>query len=139
VIIHFSGSVIRTLSYFPSIYYHSRSLPEYIYSFEELSMQNGQQYLHPGERIADLYEINPLPRGIWVVTWEPPEKVIFDSPWFLEQRKRGRPGYKHENLPEQLYEAGYRSQYITRFGGISTIYFLKITNAEDLTTVKSTP
>ena len=137
VIIHFSRIVIRTLSYFPSLYYHTRSLPEYIYSAEELPIHCGQQYLHPGDRIAKLEDINPRPLGIWLVTWEPPEKVIFDSPWFLVQRKQGKLWYKQENLPEQIYKAGYRSQEVVRFGGISAIHFLKIVNAPELTGEKS--
>lgn len=129
VIIHFSRIVVRTLSYFPSVYRHNRSLPEYIYSVEDLPIHCGRQYLHPGDRLARLTDLNPLPAGIWVVTWENPDMVIFDSPWFMWQRENHKNWYKIENLPEQLYQCGYRSKEVIRDGSISLVHFRRMENA----------
>ncbi len=125
VIVHYSTIVIRSLSFFPSIYFHKRSLPEYIYSLEDLPVHCGRQYQKPGERISSFSQIQPAPDGVWVVTWENPYLAIYDSPQAVAKRLEKRSWRDYENLPKELYDAGFKPARIVRSGSVSAVHFIR--------------
>ncbi len=125
VIIHFTTAHVRLrcLAFFPIAYYHNRSLPEYIYSQEPIPLYCGGQYLHPGERIKSLHDFKAPPAGIWLITRDQPQIMDFESAEskLLRQKK----GAITEDLPLELYEAGYRVvEEITDFG-LSAVHLIK--------------
>jgi uncharacterized membrane protein len=125
VIVHYSTVVIRCLSFFPSIYFHQRSLPEYVYSLEDLPIHCGRQYQRPGERISSFNQIQPAPNGVWVVTWEDPYLSIYDSPQAVAKRLEKRTWRDYENLPKELYDAGFKPVRIVRSGSVSAVHFIR--------------
>lgn len=121
VIVHYSHPELRSFTFFPSLYYHDRSLPEYIYSVNEIPQYYGQQYLEPGERIRELADLNPLPMGIWMVSLDSAE-AFFDidvqNGWL-----RGWIWVKRENFIGELQEKCFFHEKTTRFGAVSALHF----------------
>ena len=117
VIIHFSDGVVRVCSYFASLHYHQRQLPEYIYAHEGLSQYNGLQYLRPGEWIASLKDLPSLPGGIWLVTLSFSEGLLSDYPprWVRDG-----------NLPEEMRSAGYRRLETFQRGNVTVNHFRRL-------------
>ncbi|MCX6639811.1 MAG: glycosyltransferase family 39 protein [bacterium] len=121
VIIHYSNANIGQFSYFPFLYYHKRQLPEFLYSKSEIPQYSGQQYLKPGEWISDFNQLQPAPKGVWLVTFQNADAIV-NPEYFMEGGIRGR--MHKENLPKDLYFAGYRSVQKINIGGITSIHFL---------------
>ncbi|TKJ41589.1 hypothetical protein CEE37_03220 [candidate division LCP-89 bacterium B3_LCP] len=122
VIIHYSNPYLRVCSFYAMLWYHKRSLPEYIYSREEIAQHNGRQYLQPGEWIRSLYDLDPLPEGIWMISLDD-TKTFFDEDVLMGKK---RPHWiSHENLPLELREAGYDVVDTIVRGKVSAIYFRK--------------
>jgi 4-amino-4-deoxy-L-arabinose transferase-like glycosyltransferase len=115
VIIHYSDPYLRICTYYASLYYHHRSLREYLYSKQEIPLHNGRQYLKEGEWIRALDEVKPKPKGIWILTLHPPEFLFASSPlkWV-----------KEENLPEELKTSGYHKTDIISKGTVYGIHFV---------------
>jgi hypothetical protein len=132
VLIHYSEEVIRSLSFFSSIYYNHRSLPEYIYSVKQLPAHCGRQYLQPGERLARLSTLNPLPEGIWVVTWGPVDFLGYNTPLVKQNRARSNLWVEKEDLPKELYNAGYRPDEAFNVTGISVVHFRRVSPTDSL-------
>jgi hypothetical protein len=120
VIIHFSNPSFRNLSFFPSIYYHQRSLPEYFYSKTGLHHWSGGQFLLPGEHIESLQDLQPPPAGIWLVTLDP-AKNLFDEDVISGLNDRFR-WVVADNLPKELLQAGYRRERTYQYGNVSAVY-----------------
>lgn len=123
VIIHYSGPYFRNLSFFPSIYYHKRSLPEYIYSAQPIPHWAGGQYLLPGEWIRFLSDLKPAPSGIWMISLNPTEHFFDD-----EVQKGMNKKWKWvlaENLPGELMEKDYIKEAAYQRGTVSAIHFVK--------------
>ena len=125
VIIHYSSIVIRSFSFFPSVYFHKRSLPEYVYSWDDLPDHCGRQYQKNGERISSFSSIQPTPNGVWVVTWGNPYLSIYDSPQAVAFRNEKRKWQDYENLPRELYNAGFKPERIVRSGSVSAVHFIR--------------
>lgn len=125
VIIHYSNQNARFRSFFPSVYYHQRTFPEYLYSKAEITQYNGLQYLQPGEWIKSLDDLPKLPQGIWLFTLDDP--VLFFDHSQLEGA-RSNVWLLQENLPEEIIKAGYALKEMTQLGMISLIYFQRITS-----------
>lgn len=124
-IIHYSERLQRSFSFFPMAYFHQRSLPEYIYSREEIIAYCGQQYLLPREWIRSLNDLKPLPEGVWVVTLSPPE-LILDKTYAskaLGAQEDKELWIDQENLPLELQQAGYHSQEVVRCSSVSAIHY----------------
>ena len=125
VIIHYSDPYLRVCSYYASLYYHSRSLPEHIYSKEEIAQHNGRQYLLPGEWIRSLYDLKPLPKGIWMISLNNTE-LFFDEAILRGEK---RPKWVHEeNLPLELRQAGFVPVETIKRGKVSAIHYRRETD-----------
>lgn len=120
-VIHFSHLAGRSFTFFTSIYYHQRSLPEYVFSEVEIPDYFGSQYLEPGDRIRSLQDIQPTPKGIWLISLAPAQvfqmnfdRLVENPPlkWMLE-----------ESLFRQLYEAGFHINETYSFGKVSLVHF----------------
>ncbi len=120
VIIHFSNPSFRNLSFFPSIYYHERALPEYFYSKTGLHHWSGGQFLLPGEHISALQDLNPLPQGIWLVTLDPAKDLFKDE--VISGRNDRFRWVVADNLPLELIRAGYRRGRTYQFGNVSAVH-----------------
>jgi uncharacterized membrane protein len=131
VIIHYTKSHVRmrTFSFFSSIYYHNRSLPEYIYSAQPVPIYCGGQYMHSGEQIRSLQDFESPPAGIWVITWDRPPEVL-DYSSVESQSLRKRKYYWPEDLPLELYQAGYRVHELITDYSLSAIHFLPRDDSE---------
>lgn len=122
VIVHYSDPDNRFRSFFPAVYYDHRVFPEYIYSQKELSQFNGRQYEQPGDRITSLQDLQPLPKGIWLVT-------LVDADDFFD--KDVLAGRKHplwvyqENFPGELAAAGYHVAEKIHHGGLTALYYVR--------------
>jgi hypothetical protein len=121
VVIHFSHLAGRSFTFFTSIYYHRRALPEYVFSEEAIPDYFGSQYLETGDRIKSLQDIRPTPQGVWLVTLAPAqvfrtnfEQLIENPPlkWMQE-----------ESLLKQLYDAGFQEKDSYSFGKVSLVHF----------------
>jgi|GEM_PF-2305660 len=134
IIIHYSRDVIRSLSFFPSIYYNERALPEYIYSVEEVPIFCGQQYLKPHERLASLKDLDPLPESLWVITWGPPDHLAYNTPVAEFIRNQAQPWIKKEDLPRELYDTGYRPDDAIGIAGITAVHFRRINPSDSVQT-----
>jgi hypothetical protein len=123
VIIHFSNPSYRNLSFFPSVYYHNRSLREYLYSKTGVRHWAGVQYLRPGEMLTSLSGLDPFPTGIWLVSLDQTEG-FFDERVVYDHSDRYRWIYP-DNLPLELIESGYTVYNQTRRGTVSAIHLLR--------------
>jgi len=120
VIIHYSGSIQGHLSYFPFLHYHQGSLPEYLYSAQEIPHYAGRQYLRPGEWIRALTDLGSRPKGIWVITLSKPDFAIYGSPLY---ESVARLLASKGDLAKELYDCGYRHQETFRDGSVSALHF----------------
>lgn len=113
-VVHFSSFPLASFSFFPMVYYNNRSLPEYLYSKEEVKDYFGNRYLQKGDRIKKLADLRPLPEGVWLVTLGFQEDVFGVNPprWVREG-----------NLPEELREAGYQRLQVFAHGNVTAIHF----------------
>jgi hypothetical protein len=130
VIVHYTRAHVRqrTFSFFTSIYYHNRSLPEYIYAAEPVPIYCGGQYVHPEERIGSLADLKNPPAGIWLITWDDPEIVDFTSP--ESKALRSHRAIWREDMPRELFEAGYRPHDSFTDYSLSAVHFLPLGNSE---------
>jgi len=128
VIVHYSSEPLGSFSFFPMIYYHNRSLPEYIYSRNMIPQYCGQQYLRPGEWIRTLQDLNPSPSGIWVVTMNPIEEFFLDA-----DKSANEKGYRwmsEINLPIELKEEGFIKRETMHVGALIIVHMRRITEIE---------
>ncbi len=114
VIIHYSEPYLRICSYYASLIYHDRALPEHIYSTHEIEQHNGRQYLKPGDWIRSLDQIESHPAGIWMITMNAPDTLLAKTPpiWVLQ-----------ENLPMELSNAGYKPRDVINHFKVSAVHF----------------
>lgn len=120
VIIHYSTPILGSCSYFASLYYHQRLIPEYIYTKFELPTYMGKNYLKSGEWISSLSSLNPLPQGIWLITLDPLVAKIANEGyethlkplWMIE-----------ENLLEELDDTGYQVIETLQRGKVAAIHY----------------
>ncbi|RJP80633.1 MAG: hypothetical protein C4524_03230 [Candidatus Zixiibacteriota bacterium] len=114
VIIHYSQTYHRVCTYYTSLVYHNRSLPEYMYFKGEIPGYWGRQYLRPGEQIRSLADLQPPPEGIWMMTLDSLEVMFSDKPrrWVF-----------WENLPLELRQAGYAAVDTLQKGKVAAVYF----------------
>jgi len=122
VIIHFSDGTVRIRSYFASLHYHKRRLPEYLYAKEGVPEYNGRQYLQPGEWIASLHDLPHTPSGIWLVTLGFSESLLSDHPprWVRDG-----------NLPGEMRLAGYRRLETFQRGNVTVNHFRRLEMTND--------
>ena len=127
VIIHYSEPARRIQTFFPSLYYHDRALAEYIYSKAEIPHWDGGQYLKSKEWIRSLYDLEPLPSGIWMVSANSVEVFFGDraeDQASLAQKRKWK-WVITDNLPQELREAGYHPVEYYYFGNLTAVYLLR--------------
>jgi len=123
VIVHYSRPQLRSFTFFPSIYYQKRSLPEYIYSASEIPQYFGGQYLQEGDQIKSLSDFDLMPGGIWMVTLDSPETFSrFNTSKIFDLRMSW---IREENFVGEILGAGFFQQEISKIGAVSTIHFRK--------------
>jgi len=128
VILHFGAPYLRSFTFFASIYFHHRSLPEYLFTKEDLTEAVGRQYLLPGEQIDDISDLKPIPKGIWIVTLSDPEILITAGEKRDSTSTRIPAWLETESLPEQLVKYNFQFQEIIRDGSLSALHFIRIDN-----------
>jgi hypothetical protein len=121
VIIHCSNPQERIFSFFPAIYYNQRSQREYLYSVSAIPNYFGAQYLHEGDQIRSLQDIQPPPRGVWLVTYDPP-KLLLDPTARTTYRSR-HIWVEFEDLPAQLIQAGFQPGEMFGIGRLTAIHY----------------
>jgi 4-amino-4-deoxy-L-arabinose transferase-like glycosyltransferase len=116
VIVHYGAGTNNICSYFASLVYHDRALPEYIYSPTEIEQHNGQQYLKPGDWIKSLADLKKPPIGVWIVTMDPPHDITSLMPprWV-----------RLGNFPEELVKAGYEQVDMIAHNKISALHYVR--------------
>ncbi len=125
VIIHYSGPYRRSFTFFTSIYYHKRSLLEYVYTTDELPYAVGRQYLKPNERITSLNELDQIPGGIWVITLNKPKFLYIEGYKASQNEKKFDKWIEKDNLPAELKGLDYHFAEIIRDGSLSAIHFIR--------------
>jgi hypothetical protein len=137
IIIHYSKDDVRmrSLSFFPSLYYHQRQMPEYLYSEHSVPSHCGGQYLKQGEWIKSLEDLKPSPSGVWLVTWDDPALMDFTSE--ESQRLRGELYHWSEDLPLALFNLGYQVREHITDGAVSTVHFV-LSDSQAMATDRST-
>jgi uncharacterized membrane protein len=120
VIIHYLNPPSRIRTFYASVYYHHHRFSEHLYSKSEITQYNGRQYLEPGAWIKTLYDLNPLPEGIWLITLDNPE--FFSDPQILTGAKPPR-WISQENLPLEMINEGYQQVNLTTRGNVSAIHY----------------
>jgi len=135
VIIHYSNPYFRVSSYYASRYYHNFALPEYIYSKVTIPAYNGSQYLEPGDQLRNLTDLDPLPKGIWLLT-------LNDADAFFNEKVLAgylRPDWVHkENLISEMNSAGYKLNDRLQFGKVTVLHYRKTNDMPDLSSSPST-
>lgn len=124
VVIHYSRPTFRILTFFPSLYYNRRLLPEYIFSSYEIPPWNGGQYLLPHERIQSLYDLDPLPSGIWLISLDSTD-VFLDAHFedrLLNVSDRTWKWVLGDNLPRELRETGFTPIETFKKGNVSATH-----------------
>ncbi len=119
VIIHYSEPLNKTNLFFPAIYYHKRALPEYLYAKSEIPQYRGGQYLEEGDQIRSLFDLSPLPKGIWIVSTFSYDFLFNDE---AVSGIRSPRWINDENLPGELEEASYEFIQSIEQGIVHAIY-----------------
>jgi len=122
VIVHYSAPRVRSFTFFPFIYYHDRKYPEYLLAEGKIAEHAGAQYLKPGDTIKSFDDLNPEPKGIFIVTLADPFLIMSDS----EEAQRKRLLLEHRlKFLFDMYAAGFVPKKSETYGNLSIIYFEK--------------
>ncbi len=120
-VIHFSHLAGRSFTFFTSIYYHQRALPEYLFSEVEIPDYFGSQYLKLGDRIRSLQDLQPTPKGIWLISLAPAQVFRMNFEQIIENPPLK--WMKEESLFKQLHNAGFQPVETYSFGKVSLVHF----------------
>jgi hypothetical protein len=126
IIVHYSDPDNHFRSFFPAVYYDQRVHPQVLFSRKQLTQYNGRQYLQSGDRIASLDDLQPPPKGIWLVTMANADD-FFDLE-VIAGRKHPRWVFE-ANFPAELTAAGYQLRERIQHGKLTALHYVKKSSA----------